>query len=89
MMIAETSILINTQRVITLPKGLKDKLKERGWADGRIFLIYDEDKDIIKVVKAEKVLEAVGFAEGRIYTEIWDTPPTHERPVIAETGSYN
>lgn len=68
----EASILIDKHHVVTIPKNLREILQKNGWEDGKVFIIFDDKTNSLRIVQAEKMtmLAKKGIAE----REIWNGP---------------
>lgn len=94
---SEASILLNgAGRQVTLPKGIRMRLREAGWKDGRVLIIFDDNKNTLTIVptfeiqeKHEKKLEKImeKNAAGLICTDEVIRPLHDDEAAVLEVSA--
>lgn len=81
-----TIFLGDNRRIATMPKPLREALHAAGWEDGKVYWVYDETSDSLKLVRPEKIMQLVKNAEREFRTR--SISPSSEPP-MPSVAYYN
>lgn len=59
-----TLFLGDDRRIVTMNRPFREMLKQHGWTDGKIYWVYNPDKDTIRLVKPDKLAVVIKNADG-------------------------